>query len=184
METQNFILKDDHVVTAKHARSLYQKVVDEFRSKEDSYDKGYINETFDDYLKKNGMTQVTGTLTYATQPIISDPKDIPSYHTVDLMVQDCVKKAGDTMTGPLVLSGAPVSNLQASTKKYTDDGLATKKTIGTFDDKIQHTSTNSGFHCRNANHIDIKLNGNDRGYFFQPTGQATTPLGIFSNDKL
>jgi hypothetical protein len=40
------------------------------------------------------------------------------------------------MTGPLVLSGAPTADLQATTKKYTDDGLSTKKTIGTFDDKI------------------------------------------------
>lgn len=32
-----------------------------------------------------------------------------------------VLKAGDTMTGPLILSGAPTENLHAATKKYVDD---------------------------------------------------------------
>jgi hypothetical protein len=36
-----------------------------------------------------------------------------------------VLKAGDTMTGPLVLPGDPVSALQAADKNYVDDGLAT-----------------------------------------------------------
>lgn len=35
-----------------------------------------------------------------------------------------VLKAGDTMTGPLVLSGAPTINLHAATKKYVDDTVA------------------------------------------------------------
>jgi len=35
-----------------------------------------------------------------------------------------VAKSGDTMTGALVLSGAPTENLHASTKKYVDDAIA------------------------------------------------------------
>lgn len=35
-----------------------------------------------------------------------------------------VKRAGDTMTGALVLSGAPTENLHAATKKYVDDKTA------------------------------------------------------------
>lgn len=35
-----------------------------------------------------------------------------------------VKKSGDTMTGPLTLSGAPTANLQAATKKYVDDAVS------------------------------------------------------------
>ena len=35
-----------------------------------------------------------------------------------------VLKAGDTMTGPLILSGAPTENLHAATKKYVDDSVA------------------------------------------------------------
>lgn len=50
--------------------------------------------------------------------------------------------------------------------------------------KIQHASTNSSLDCSGANRIDIKANGNSLGYFFQPTGQATTPLGLLTPDKL
>jgi hypothetical protein len=34
-------------------------------------------------------------------------------------------KSGGTMTGPIVLSGAPTTDLQASTKKYVDDTVST-----------------------------------------------------------
>ena len=37
---------------------------------------------------------------------------------------DYVLKAGDTMEGPLVLDGAPTTDLDASTKKYVDDAIA------------------------------------------------------------
>jgi hypothetical protein len=48
--------------------------------------------------------------------------DNPNY-AVDLAasVGEKVAKAGDTMTGALTLSGAPTSDLHASTKKYVDD---------------------------------------------------------------
>lgn len=37
-------------------------------------------------------------------------------------------KSGGTMTGPIVLSGAPTTDLQASTKKYVDDTVSTQVT--------------------------------------------------------
>lgn len=40
----------------------------------------------------------------------------------------CLPKSGGTMTGPLALSGAPTSDLQAATKKYVDDQIATNIT--------------------------------------------------------
>lgn len=47
-----------------------------------------------------------------------------------------VKRAGDTMTGALTLSGAPTNNLHAATKKYVDDSVSTAKSavIGTSSD--------------------------------------------------
>ncbi len=39
-------------------------------------------------------------------------------------IVDRVAKAGDTMTGPLTLSGAPTVNLQAATKQSVDQGVA------------------------------------------------------------
>lgn len=43
---------------------------------------------------------------------------------VQAAIGTLVKKAGDTMTGALTLSGAPTANLHAATKKYADDGDA------------------------------------------------------------
>ena len=65
-----------------------------------------------------------------------------------------------------------------------DTSLAAKKNTGTFDTKIQTASTNAAIDCSGDNKIDIKVNGANRGYFFQPINQATTPLGIDSTDKL
>jgi len=53
-----------------------------------------------------------------------------------------VAKAGDTMTGPLVLNAAPTVDLHASTKKYVDDGLATK--AGTSHTHSWDVITNKG----------------------------------------
>ena len=51
----------------------------------------------------------------------------PSYTFISYNAADpdnrYVNQAGDTMTGPLVLSGAPQADLQASTKKYVDDSV-------------------------------------------------------------
>lgn len=35
-----------------------------------------------------------------------------------------VNRSGDTMTGPLTLSGAPTADLHAATKKYVDDSIS------------------------------------------------------------
>jgi len=51
-----------------------------------------------------------------------------------------VLKAGDTMTGPLILSGAPTENLHAATKKYVDDTAANYVTL-TTDQDITGTKT-------------------------------------------
>lgn len=40
--------------------------------------------------------------------------------------------AGGTMTGPLTLSGAPTSDLQAATKQYVDNAAAKRVLLGTY----------------------------------------------------
>ena len=40
-----------------------------------------------------------------------------------------LRLSGGTMTGPLVLSGAPTANNQAATKKYVDDNAGGKLTL-------------------------------------------------------
>jgi hypothetical protein len=46
-------------------------------------------------------------------------------------LNNTLDKTGDTMTGPLTLSGAPASNLQAATKLYVDTADATKANTST-----------------------------------------------------
>lgn len=61
---------------------------------------------------------VTGLLNAEDYNIFLGKQDDLGYAPVD--------RAGDTMTGPLVLPGAPLADNQASNKKYVDDGLNTK----------------------------------------------------------
>lgn len=47
--------------------------------------------------------------------------------TITTSIGEKVAKSGDTMTGALVLSGAPTLDLHAATKKYVDDSIAATK---------------------------------------------------------
>lgn len=47
--------------------------------------------------------------------------------TVTTSIGEKVSKSGDTMTGDLVLAGAPTLDLHAATKKYVDDEIAATK---------------------------------------------------------
>lgn len=70
-----------------------------------------------------------------------------------------VSKSGDTMTGFLSLNAAPTTNLHAATKKYVDDGLATKKNTG-FDTKIQNSTGFTAISCDSDRYISIKSMNN------------------------
>lgn len=62
--------------------------------------------------------------------------------TVDAAANDAryVNVAGDTMTGTLILSGAPTVDLQASTKKYVDDAIAIEVTARIAGDALKQAS--------------------------------------------
>ncbi len=51
------------------------------------------------------------------------------FDTLYAGINDYLKLAGGTMTGPLVLSGAPTDNLHPATKKYVDDLGALKAAL-------------------------------------------------------
>lgn len=53
--------------------------------------------------------------------------------TMTTALSEKVALAGGTMTGALVLSGAPANDLEASTKKYVDDGLLAQLISSTDD---------------------------------------------------
>lgn len=60
----------------------------------------------------------TGVLSSADFTLFAAKQDSLGYTPVD--------KAGDTMSGPLILSGAPTANNGAATKSYVDSGLSAK----------------------------------------------------------
>jgi hypothetical protein len=66
-------------------------------------------------------------------------------------------KAGDTMTGTLTLSGAPTSDLHASTKKYVDDASALKvaKAGDTLTGFLNlHANPQNNFHAATKIYVD------------------------------
>lgn len=98
-----------------------------------------------------------------------------SYTKTEVDAADALKLnlAGGTMTGNLNMNGHrliqsynPVVNHDVVNKESLDVGLALKKNTETFDAKIQHSSTNSAIDCSDANRIDLKVNGANRGYIF------------------
>jgi hypothetical protein len=64
---------------------------------------------------------------------------------------------------------------------YADNNYV-NKTQGL--DQIKRSNNKARVHCEADNKITIRSNDRDLGYFFQPVGQATFPMGLLSNDKL
>ena len=91
-----------------------------------------------------------------------------------------VNKAGDTMTGPLVLSGTPVTGLQAATKTYVDNALGTG--AGGTNGQVQYNNSGAfgGFTVSGDGTLNTstgalavtKLNGTSPGSFFAGTDAA------------
>src|SRR5262249_5048985 len=85
-------------------------------------------------VHKTGSETITGVKAFSTAPSVPTPTqatDAVNKAYVDGAVSGVgggafVSKAGDTMTGPLQLSGAPVKTNQAATRHYVDTGLAAK----------------------------------------------------------
>ncbi len=81
-----------------------------------------------------GSEAITGVKQFTAAPSLpapQGPNDAATKQYVDNSVQNVgsgnyVSKAGDTMTGPLTLSGVPTSGTQAADKSYVDQSLTTK----------------------------------------------------------
>jgi hypothetical protein len=67
---------------------------------------------------------------------------VVSEDDLSVALGDYLALSGGTMTGDLILNGAPTTNLQAATKKYVDDGLGTKQNTLTFDTTPTSGSSN------------------------------------------
>src|SRR5579883_438140 len=82
----------------------------------------------------SGAEVITGTKQFSVSPSLPTPvntTDAANKAYVDNSVENAgagnyVSKAGDTMTGPLTLPGAPTAPNQASTKQYVDTNVSSK----------------------------------------------------------
>lgn len=61
------------------------------------------------------------------------------------------------------------SNLNSNYNTKTQDA-SLYKPISQIESKIQNSTTNASLSCSSDNQIDIKVNGSNKGYIFQPTG--------------
>lgn len=143
----------------------------------------------------------TGDAIYCNAPIDMGDNMILTSNIADRSLAVLSRGAGDgryvKRTDTLDLIPSPVEDLNIGGRRIKNiaasveqndavrrSELDTKRNITARDDSIQHSSGNAAMIATTANKIDIKVNGAVRGYFQQPVGQSTTPLGLVSTDKL
>lgn len=81
--------------------------------------------TADEALEKaeealNQQGTITGDITNINEEITQIKNDVNTAEKALELAQGCVKKSGDTMTGPLKLVGNPVADADAANKRYVD----------------------------------------------------------------
>ena len=83
---------------------------------------------------------------------------------------DFVNVSGDTMTGPLVLSGDPTASAQAANKHYIDNAISLAGNyLGTWSVASNTPSITAGGSVSNANYVAVTVN---------PATPETAPGGI------
>lgn len=82
---------------------------------------------FDNFLGQDALVQKLGEIRDAILTNTTDAR-AQIQQLIDTILSGTasgyVKKIGDTMTGPLILNGPPNVDLQAATKRYVDDQIA------------------------------------------------------------
>jgi Chaperone of endosialidase len=121
---------------------------------------------------------ISGIKDYTVQAnaFIYDPRSIKkdafdrANHTGDVPIANvpgAVKKAGDTMTGPLVLPADPTTNLQAATKAYVDTKTASGGIAEAPTDGFTYGRRSSGWVSLEASFVAKTA----------PTGASVQPAG-------
>lgn len=77
-------------------------------------------------IAANGAITLVFIICNASDQWSEMKNQIATWALVQTALGDFLPLNGGTMTGPLILSGAPTANLHAATKKYVDDGLGNK----------------------------------------------------------
>jgi hypothetical protein len=78
-------------------------------------------------LATNASISAGAAATEAAAAAASAAVALATAEALAASLENPLNSTGDTMTGPLVLSGAPTIDLHAATKLYVDTGLATKQ---------------------------------------------------------
>lgn len=92
--------------------------------------KKYVDEMFDDAFPINGSRAMRGPLRLGGNFLsgLRNPKtdfEVATKKFVDDEAAKLLPLSGGTMTGQIILSGEPTSNLHAATKKYVDETIVT-----------------------------------------------------------
>ncbi|HEY1263481.1 MAG TPA: hypothetical protein VGF06_08155 [Terriglobales bacterium] len=101
-------------------------------------------------VHKSGTEAIDGVKQFSVSPTVPAPSqdtEVANKSYVDTAVSavgggSFVSKTGDTMSGPLTLSGDPVANNHAATRHYVDTGLASKADL--VSGKVPGTQLGSG----------------------------------------
>lgn len=86
-----------------------------------------------------------------------------------MSVGDFVSTSGDTMTGPLTLSGNPTANLHAATKQYVDNGFVSVAGATMTGQLTLSNAPTANLHAANKQYVD------------SVAGSAGAPFQTFTN---
>lgn len=130
-------------------------------------------------VHKSGAEVIDGAKNFSAPPSVPAPvgaSDAANKAYVDEAVASVgagafVAKDGDAMTGPLTLSGDPVQVDQAATKRYVDNGLATK--VGLVNGVVPPAQLGSG-----TGDASLCLKGNSSWGVCGGSGDASSIRGV------
>jgi hypothetical protein len=158
---------------AEAAQAAAESARDSALSAWDSFDDRYLgSKASNPAVDNDGNALIDGALYWNTTANEMRVYDLGTTSWKATYVADdgYLQKVGGTMTGPLYLSDAPVTTLQAATKKYVDDGLATKASSS-------HTHSLFNITDRNVTEGTTSQDPNSASYPYILTAHANSPTG-------
>ena len=130
-------------------------------------------------VDKSTSQTIGGGKTFSVIPILPGSNPTQDNEAVRKAYADTkVAKAGDTMTGPLVLPGDPTQNLQAATKQYVDNAIDA--------DIATHAALSNAHHnqAHDVQGADHTASGLTAGQVLRATGTTTFAFGALQEGDL
>jgi hypothetical protein len=139
--------RDEVAANTSEVRVLHQEILDAAQALEDAGLDLYA------YIRRDGTTDFTGPQKALAPPTNSNDLTLPTTAWTRARIIEytgaSVKRAGDSMTGALTLSGPPAAPLHAASKAYVDSilgGAGGIVTIKTVNPTLQLQSTDTAQH--------------------------------------